>query len=642
MSYKIKDLTFRSKKSSLDKVNLIADDGQIVDVVIDNEQQMNFFKKVLLGKKKNRTGRFQIDDFDIINRGFTRKNVEFIKHDTWIQRVIPSKWVLILSLLFDQNFLRSASVKYIGKKYEYLSLVASKGEINDKKLRQNIDNLISEYINIKTKEEQKALYDAINDLKKYNQKKYLEIPEQWPIQIKLLSKAIENLKTELRTSSIMLMFQQTLWDNVYTLNELRDNCSCEYNAKHSSNKKLKKSWKKFTYQQTYYAVNKQLKIISAKIVELRTSIFHKNRKLNQFKAQWNFEFRKYLKALALLENDKPKRFTWTEQDKKQEYFIDWRKANHQTLIDIENKQKQEFIEPIRNTTKALSEEIIFLIHQYHERVLSDELEYVEKRKFLNMKKQKKKEIKSVFKQAVEKMTNSVNKYNIKFEWFIKSSVKYLSLNIVYLKILKAINLSKRNIIFSNITKHLSEKEFFQLFETIKSIQHNHLLMTFIFLNDSIEDVYNLDKKIYFVNNQLEVKPETQQELKKELKEIPIIDIFDILLKRSESNINKISYELIDKNQIKIQDRRWILNNCVLKNSGFVFFNPFKISLEFEDPNDLCLEVKIIKSKKYVDKFMHCAITKNKEKIYFYNKDKTFVENEKTMLYINKNAISNII
>lgn len=76
-------------------------------------------------------------------------------------------------------------------------------------------------------------------------------------------------------------------------------------------------------------------------------------------------------------------------------------------------------------------------------------------------------------------------------------------------------------------------------------------MTFIFLNDSIEDVYNLDKKIYFVNNQLEVKPETQQELKKELKEIPIIDIFDILLKRSESNINKISYELIDKNQIKI-------------------------------------------------------------------------------------------
>ncbi|WFQ89902.1 hypothetical protein MFERI13461_00131 [Mycoplasma feriruminatoris] len=631
MSYKIKELTFRSKKATLNKVDLVVDDGQIVDIVIDNKEQMDFFKKVLLGKKKNNSGRFQIDDFDIINRAYTRKHVEFIKRDTWFQRTIPSKWILVLSLLFDQSFLRSAADKYIEKKYEYLSLVASKGEANDKRLRQNIDNLISKHINTKIREEQKALNSAISEQKKRNQEKFLAIPEQWPIQIRLLYKARENLEAEIRTATLMLMFQQNLWDNIYTLNELRDNCSCEYNAKHSSNKRLKKNWKKFAYKQTYYAVNKQLRVISTKIADLRISIFSKKRKLNQFDHQIWFEFKKYFKSLLALEEYKSKkRFTWTEQDEMRKYFVDWRNANENSLNEIEKNQRELFIDPIRQTTQALGGEINFLIHQYHERVLSDELEYLEKHRFAMQKKQKKKEIKSVFKQAVEQMSTSVDKYNIKFEWFVKSSVKYLSLNIVYLKILKAINLKKKNIIFSNITKHLSEKELLQLLETIKRIQENHPFMTFIFLNDSISDVYNLDKNIYFVNNKLE------------LKELSTTDIFDILLKRQENNINKISYKKISENQIKIlNDSLWVLTNYDLKNSGFISFNPLKISPDINNSSDLLLEVKIIKSKKFIDKSMWCGITNDKQKIYFYDKKESYMENDVALIAINKNAISNV-
>ncbi|QVJ96448.1 hypothetical protein I7634_00635 [Mycoplasma mycoides subsp. capri] len=631
MSYKIKELTFRSKNPSLNKVDFIADDGQIVDIVIDNKKEMDFFIKVLLGKKKNSSGRFQIDDFDIINRAYTKKHVEFIKRDTWFQRIIPSKWVLVLSLLFDQNFLKTASNKYLEKKYEYLSLVASKGEANDKKLRQNIDNLISKHIISKTREEQKALNESINTQKKHNQEKFLAIAEKWPIQIRLLSKAVENLKTEIKTATLMLMFQQTLWDNVYALDELRDNCSCEYNAKHSSNKKLKKSWKKFAYQQTYYAVHKQLRIISTKIADLRLSIFRQQRKLKQFEKQLDFEFKKYLRSLLSSTTNKAEKKdinnNW-EQTKK--YFTDWKNANKNTLNDLEKQQIELHIEPIRKTTQQLGETINFLIHQYHERVLSDELEYIDKRRFLKQKKEKKKEIKSVFKQAVEKMSTSVDNYNIKFEWFIKSSVKYLSLNIVYLKILKAINLKKRNIIFFNITKHLSEKELLQLFETIKSIQQHHPLMTFIFLNDSINDVYDLNKSIYYTNNKLE------------LKEMLAVDIFDSLLKKQDNNINKISYKKINENEIKfLNESTWVLTNYNLKDIGYISFNPLKISTEPKKRINLLLSATVIKSKKFIDKSMYFALTEEKEKIYFYDRTNLYKDNDEIVLYISKDSISNI-
>ncbi|SYV96586.1 Uncharacterised protein, partial [Mycoplasma putrefaciens] len=116
-----------------------------------------------------------------------------------------------MSLLFDSRFLRKAMVKYNEEKYNYFSFVASKNEINDQKVRKNIDKVMSQFITNSTTTEQKVLNDYLRNLLKYNQKKPIEIFNDLPPQIKVLSRMIENLKVTIRINQLMLMFQQIMW-----------------------------------------------------------------------------------------------------------------------------------------------------------------------------------------------------------------------------------------------------------------------------------------------------------------------------------------------------------------------------------------------------------------------------------------------
>ncbi|AEM69018.1 hypothetical protein [Mycoplasma putrefaciens] len=621
MSYRFSELTFLSKDPKIEKINFTADDGEIINVVIQEPEKFNFFKRVLLGKEKNKTGRYQIDDIDIVSKQFVKNNVEYIKNNNLFKRLIPAKWVLALSLLFDSRFLRKAMVKYNEEKYNYFSFVASKNEINDQKVRKNIDKVMSQFITNSTTTEQKVLNDYLRNLLKYNQKKPIEIFNDLPPQIKVLSRMIENLKVTIRINQLMLMFQQIMWDNIYTFDELRDSCSCEYNVKRSSNKELKKDWKKFNYSQTKYVVAKQLKIIGSKITELRLAIYKDNKKLKQLQKQINFEFKKYFKQNNI---SKPL-FSKTDYA-----YKNWQKTVEDQLTDIELKQKEDMLGLLRQECKLVGKQIAYFIHKYHEQIISGNTKYNNKNEYLVLKKYYKSQIKNVFQQATEWMSENVEKYNMKFQWFIKSSFQVSPLNLIYIKILKAINLSKKNIVFSNFTQLLTQKDFDKLINTIKRIQEFNPSLTFIFLNDSLRYVQDLSKLIYTVNNN-------------NLELLSAEKIFDLGLDYDyQINFNNLKYQKTKLGQIEVENKNWNIQANYLKKTGTIFLNPFRISLNFSNSNDLPIILKLVKSNKFNDKNIYCGVTEYKTKIFFYNQASQLKISNKLVIYLNKESISKIV
>ncbi|AGJ90499.1 hypothetical protein [Mycoplasma putrefaciens] len=621
MSYRFSELTFLSKDPKIEKINFTADDGEIINVVIQEPEKFNFFKRVLLGKEKNKTGRYQIDDIDIVSKQFVKNNVEYIKNNNLFKRLIPAKWVLALSLLFDSRFLRKAMVKYNEEKYNYFSFVASKNEINDQKVRKNIDKVMSQFITNSTTTEQKVLNDYLRNLLKYNQKKPIEIFNDLPPQIKVLSRMIENLKVTIRINQLMLMFQQIMWDNIYTFDELRDSCSCEYNVKRSSNKELKKDWKKFNYSQTKYVVAKQLKIIGSKITELRLAIYKDNKKLKQLQKQINFEFKKYFKQNNI---SKPL-FSKTDYA-----YKNWQKTVEDQLTDIELKQKEDMLGLLRQECKLVGKQIAYFIHKYHEQIISGNTKYNNKNEYLVLKKYYKSQIKNVFQQATEWMSENVEKYNMKFQWFIKSSFQVSPLNLIYIKILKAINLSKKNIVFSNFTQLLTQKDFDKLINTIKRIQEFNPSLTFIFLNDSLRYVQDLSKLIYTVNNN-------------NLELLSAEKIFDLGLDYDyQINFNNLKYQKTELGQIEVENKNWNIQANYLKKTGTIFLNPFRISLNFSNSNDLPIILKLVKSNKFNDKNIYCGVTEYKTKIFFYNQASQLKISNKLVIYLNKESISKIV
>ncbi|AJM72186.1 regulator of G-protein signaling domain-containing protein [Mycoplasma yeatsii] len=621
MSYKFSELTFLTKDPKIERINFTAGDGEIINVVIRQPNKFNFFKRVLLGKEKNKTGRYQIDEIDIVNKRFVKNNVEYIKNNNFFQRLIPAKWVLVLSLLFNTRFLRKASVSYIEEKYNYLSFVASKNESNDLKVRKNIDKVISQFITNSTTTEQKVLNDYLKKLLKYNQKKPLDIFKDFPVQIRVLSKLIENLKVTVRINQLMLMFQQIMWDNIYAFDELRDSCSCEYNIKRSSNRELKKNWRKFTYSQTKYAVGKQLKIIGSKITELRIAIYRDNKKLKQFQKQLDFEFKKYFKQ-SEISKESYNKVEWA--------YKNWQKTVEDQLSDIEHKQKEDMLGLLRQECKMIGKQIAYLIHKYHEQILSGNAKYNNKNEFLVLKKYYKDQIKNIFQQASEWMSENVEKYNMKFQWFIKSSFQISSLNIIYIKMLKAINLGKRNIVFSNLTQLLNPKDFDKLTETIKRIRELNPMLTFVFLNDSLRYVPDLSKTIYSVYNN-------------EMQLLSAEDIFDISL---EQNIlphyNNLKYKKLENNQVEVENKNWNLENNEISDNGTIYLNPFRVNLSFGGRDNLPIILRLVKSNRFIDKNIYCGVTEYKTKIFFYNKTIQLKNNDKIVVHVDRKSISKII
>ncbi|ATI74283.1 hypothetical protein [Mesoplasma florum] len=625
MSYKIKNFSPSNNKETLKKVDFESKPGQITNVYLEDEKQKSF-KKIMLGRQKNKTGRYQVDNEDVINKNFIKLRTEYIKTDTWFERLVPTKWILALSLLSDLQFLRNARIKYAEKKYEYLSLLDSKNDLSDLKLRRDIDEAINKFIKFSNESHEKIINNLDDVLSKLNEGMSQKMFNEFSPQVKVLSKALFDIEKEKLLKRMEFKFVQVLYDRVESLNELRDSCTCEFNTKKSNNKLLRKRKNLFEYKQTKFIVEKQLKFLNIRLNKLRLEsilLFFRKRTIS---TQFKFELDKFYKTYSVAKE--------VQQEISSE-LNNWKKVIKDKVSDQNLTEKKFLFNFIKTESSLLTKFIISNIHNYHKLILTGEVKYGNKNEFLSLRKHYKKQIVPVFKQAELWMENNFKNLDINFEWFLKGSFKLTSLNMIYVKILKAINLGKKNIILSDFLHLLTNKDYEMLFDTISKINEFYPEISFIILHSrtfTISDI-SKNKKIYWSRNNELVKTTNKEFFEKNL-----IDICKNEL--GESNV--FSYTKESDNLIDVENRLWNVNTKKFNESGFIFINPLEISTEFIENNSVPINVRIIRTNKYHDKNMYFGITKNKTKIYFYSEDKTFERENEAVLYFEEHSISAII
>ncbi|AVN64692.1 MULTISPECIES: hypothetical protein [Mesoplasma] len=625
MSYKIKNFSPSNNKESLKKVDFESKPGQITNIYLEDKKQKSF-KRIILGRQKNKTGRYQVDNEDVINKNFIKLRTEYIKADTWFERLVPTKWILALSLLSDLQFLRNARIKYAEKKYEYLSLLDSKNDLSDLKLRRDIDEAINKFINFSNESHEKIINNLDDILSKLNESMSQKMFNEFSPQVKVLSKALFDIEKEKLLKGMEFKFVQVLYDRIESLNELRDSCTCEFNTKKSNNKLLRKRKNLFEYKQTKFIVEKQLKFLNIRLNKLRLEsilLFFRKRTIS---TQFKFELDKFYKTYSVAKE--------VQQEISSE-LNNWKKVIKDKVSDQKLTEKKFLFNFIKTESSLLTKFIISNIHNYHKLILTGEVKYGNKNEFLSLRKHYKKQIVPIFKQAELWMENNFKNLDINFEWFLKGSFKLTSLNMIYVKILKAINLGKKNIILSDFLHLLTNKDYEMLFDTINKINEFYPEISFIILHSRTFTISDMskDKKIYWSRNNELVKTTNNEFFEKNL-----IDICKNEL--GESNV--FSYTKESDNLIDVENRLWNVNTKKFNESGFIFINPLEISTEFIENNSVPINVRIIRTNKYHDKNMYFGITKNKTKIYFYSEDKTFERENDAVLYFEEHSISAII
>lgn len=626
MPYKVKDFTPISKSDNIELVNFFSLNGDITNIYL-NDQNDKLVKKILLGKVKNKSGRYRIDDIDVINKRFVKRKVEYIKQDNWIQRLAPTRAVLVLSLFFDLNFLKKARVNYAEKKYDYLSLVDSKNDLTDLKVRNEINKGIEKFLKFNIDNYKKLNKNIIKQTTDLNQKKSDFIFEDFPPQVRVLAKAIFDTETELKINRNLLKFNQVIFDKIQLMNELRDSCACEYNSKRANNELLKKKAHLFKFKQTKYIVAKQAKFLAININEIRLKTLKLLFNKNEFKKQLKFELKKFYKSHSVSKQ--------TIQKVSSELSI-WQKVIDDIFLD-HNKSETIFVfDFIERETNLLKDHLISTIHNgYHKLIFTAEIEYGNKNEFAALKKHYKKKVTPVFNQSFNAINRTTKRLELNFEWFLKSSFKLSSLNIIYSKILKAINMGKKNIVISNFLQLLTVKDLKALMQAIEKVNEYYSEVSFIILHSKLKTLVDLqpNKTIFTIINK-----EMKNIKISELMQNKYLQIFDEELFAS----NKIEFVRSSDKLVKTEDRLWNIKVNKKISRGFILINPFQIKTSFIEEKALPVNLKIVKNSRFSDTNIYCGITSKKTRIFFYDQNNKYEKDQKVTIYLQEKAIINII
>ncbi|WP_031542272.1 hypothetical protein [Mesoplasma photuris] len=625
MTYKIDKIVFKSEDSPILGINIETIDGKTANVVIDSKEKMKFFKKVLKGKEKFDSGRYQINNLDVVNKRYAKRSVEFIGTDTFFERLIPSKIILVASLLFDAKFLRKARLRTIDKKYDYLSILDSKNDLTDQKLRVKIDSSINNFIDETTNPEKKILKQLKLELNTYWDRKIPQIFKDLSPQIQVLTREKSRLYEEIKINETALIFNQLLWDNVSLFNDLRNTCTCEYNAAKSSNKYLRKFSKKFSYIQTKYMVEKRLKFISFYINELRFKILKAKWKFKQVDKQLKKEFKTFYSKYDI---------TKELQSNIEKEYLNAQRFTRDKRNDFTKEQKELF-KIINERGEEVASKISFLIHEYHKKLLTGNVNYSDIEEYDKIKKQYKKDIHSTFTQAIEWTGKNLEQLDMKFDWFLKNGFKISSLNMIYIKILKAINMNKTNIVFWNMLNLLTSKDLEHLNNAIKKINTVYPNISFMMLHDNFKTISKINKEVYAID----AKNVLRSIAPKTLIEQPHINIQSLFNLTS----NTINFKIVN-DRLEVNNRFWNANIEPQKTEGKFLLNPFEIETTSDNvkKDELPIIGFIKNSNAYADKRMRRIITEKGEEIYFYSLDRNLTENKRIFIYVNTKTISKII
>jgi len=215
-----------------------------------------------------------------------------------------------------------------------------------------------------------------------------------------------NLRIQIEILESNLITLQALYDNIEEFLDLRKSCDCEKNYPKHKNF--------FSYQEINFIVQKQLKLISQRIVITR---------LNLASKKFTF-FRYYFKIMRTIKfnNFAPKNKkiikSFLKQIKKKNYLNLRLTYNYKFLRLISNfilsnlKENEVFIEKIlSNNIVLLKVEIIELIHNYHKLLIAKKFQTTLIK--TEKKKPKKEEIEPKARFIIDNLTSSVYQKSLK-------------------------------------------------------------------------------------------------------------------------------------------------------------------------------------------------------------------------------------
>ncbi|WP_339034077.1 hypothetical protein [Spiroplasma endosymbiont of Cantharis rufa] len=616
MSFTISNVKFFNRKLLPKTINFKCEDSQVVAVISQDRYLRKNFRNVLQGKHLARSGIFKINQYDMVNKQWTKRKVSVIGVNKLLKKW-PEKFWLYTSLLLNRNFLSKAKINYIDKKYSYLSFSTSKNNKTDLEMRDKVESMISKFINNSLDIEEQWLSEFLEQIIDFNNKNLEKSFGNLEDHIKIIVKDYYYLIEKGQNFELMQTFLQTLWDKVYSFMELSSLCTCEYNTKKAKDRQKRKLAKDLNFNQTNFVTRKQLKIIDLKVNNIK-------RKLSKT----NFII-KNLKKQIIFELDKSE--TQTKKTKNLEELFSWRKASEDQRFEFKIKQEKMFFEGLSDEANTLRGKIVEVMHRYHKKVLNDECEKGNIEEFREKKQMLKSKIVSIYKQSLLFIDETAKELGFEFSIL---SLKFNRMEEIWFQLLTAIYLKQYNIIFYNIFSKVNQAEREELLKVINNLLNINPKFSIVFIEESIYEIPELNKNIYLINeNEI-----TETNFEKVLQKHWTTYGGEFFAKN-----NRFNYKY-DGKKLETMNESLKIESSKFKEAGQIIINPMKVSTNKKENGNIILEITgiINYNKEFLDTNMYEVITKENDlKLYFYS-IKKYNNNEKVKLYLTEESILKVL
>lgn len=610
MSISLKKASFVIKKKKYTDLNFNLSGKETKTILYTDTNQMNTFKGILEGYHSQYEGSFKIDGFDRVNRKWTKKRVVNIKPGSKLFKKWPEKFWLFGTLLLNSSFYAKAKQNYLNTKYSYLNYVSAKNNETDLEMRASIEEIVDKFVSTSIDIEVKWLSDFLDQITAFNNKEIDASSEEFDVSLKIIIKDYYNLAEKTENLKLLETFLESLWDKVYSFLDLHSSCACEYNSKRSKFKSIRKKAKELSFTQQNYVIRKRLKIIDIKVRDVKRKLYHNWLTLKGLNKQIQTEVFKTTKRRI---KDVADLFEWTQISRDQRF-------------EFKKKQEKMYYEALTDEAKTIRGKIVERIHRYHNKLLSGDIRYGDVDNYKVQIAAKKAKIQTVYRQASQWIQNTIDELQISFG-FIKTTFKWSILNTVYFKLLQAIYLKQRNIIFSDVFAKLSKNEVSEVVRATEILKTTHPKTGVIFFEQKLQNLNDLDETFYVLQDN-KIIEENFDSL--------MTNHFDSYGSKFLENKNQIAYAFDGKNFI-FNDKKMKFNNFELAPSGSVVLNPKKVYLSKSDfkGDYISVEVKEVSTKNYQDEKVKCFSDKHGNKYLVISKQTL---EKKQKLYITPDSI----
>ena len=490
MSLKIRNLNF---KKNYYNYNLDTKNHSKVAFVYKDKKIYKSLINIMTGKKNNFQGDILINDKSIRFKMQKDKQIAKITSRALNIRFLPTKLLLMKKFFLDFKFLSNSYKKYINQKYTYKIFQKSFDNLTLKKTLNKIDNSFKKTFRSISFISNNSISDFLNIYESINEKKANQLFEDFEDN-KYLKKSIYNLlnqKEELFILERKLILQQALWDNFYSFKEIDNVCFC-------SSKTNIKMFKKEELKYKYYLdllVQKNLKKIKSNILLLRFNIAKKRFKIKKYKKSvkkalfHEFQDDQKSNVNSYIQNKIRKQLI-----KRSELLSLYKTVEVEKFISEQNSLISNIIPDEFNNAQRY---IVNVIHNYHKKLLKNELDFIDSRECEHKSRELFQNIHSVTNQIYNKASNIMSDFNIKIS-FLKLTKNLEDFNKLKISIINNFLFNKKIFILNNIVKVLSKKDLFELNELINKILIRNPNLLFIFATDNAYQIAEYCDSTYYI------------------------------------------------------------------------------------------------------------------------------------------------